>query len=81
MDRKRKAASTISKTVVIKRRRYSFRPIDKNGAIAAGQDCACMNDRMAIEYGWNMVAMAQFPAVQVWRRDALVGILERRLSE
>ena len=81
MDRKRKAAPTISKTVVIKRRRYNFRPIDKNGAMAVGQDRACMNDSMAIDHGWNMVAMAQFPAVQVWHRNALVGILERRISE
>ena len=81
MDRKRKAAPTISRTVVTRRRRYSFRPIDKNGAMAVGQDCACMNDRVAIDYGWNMVAMAQFPVVQVWHRDALVGILERRTSE
>jgi hypothetical protein len=81
MDRKRKVASTILKTVATKRRRNNFRPIDKNGEMALGQDCACMNDRTAIDHGWNMVAMAQFPVVQVWHRDALVGILERRNSE
>jgi hypothetical protein len=81
MDGKRKAASTISRTVAIKRRRYSFRAIDKSGGMAVGVDCACINDRMAIDHAWNMVAMARFPAVQVWHRDALVGVLERRISE
>jgi hypothetical protein len=80
MDRKRKGAHDF-KDRAIKRRRYSFRPIDKNGAMAVGQDCACINDRMAIDHAWNMVAVARFPAVQVWHRGALVGVLERQISE
>ena len=76
MTRTPEAAPARSKAAAHGPRLYQFRPIDKNGA-RASQFRAFLSDGMAIDHGWDMVARAQVPAVQVWRRDGLVGILER----
>jgi hypothetical protein len=76
MTRTLEAAPARSKAATHRPRLYQFRLIDRNGA-KASQFRAFQSDGMAIDYGWDMVAGAQFPAVQVWRRDGLVGILER----
>jgi len=77
MVAKLESAPTKRKTGARAPRIYHFRPVGPNGAGAMSQRRAFASDGMAIDFGWNMVAAAQCPAVQVWRRDGLVGILER----
>jgi hypothetical protein len=56
---------------------YSCRMGQCRGAIDRGEDLECESDRMAIDRGWNLVAIDQHPIVETWFRDALVGILEK----
>jgi hypothetical protein len=72
------AASTYKprKAAAEKPRFYRFYFLDENGRIIAGEDIECESNESAMDYGWDMLAFGDYPRIEVWVRDARIGIVQ-----
>ena len=55
---------------------YRFYFLDKNGHIIAGEDIECEGNEKAIDCGWDMLAFGDYPKIEVWVRDARIGLVQ-----
>jgi hypothetical protein len=66
---------TSLKTASKKPRFYSFYSLDEHGHIIAGEDMECENDATAMDRGWDLLAFGECPTIEVWVRNARVGLV------
>jgi hypothetical protein len=64
------------KAAVLKPRFYRFYIIDDHGRIISGEDLECASDEKAIDCGWDMLSFGDYPRIEVWVRDARIGIVQ-----
>jgi hypothetical protein len=60
-----------------KPRFYSFYSLDKDNRIAVGEDRECESDAMAIAYGYEILALVDYQKIEVWLRNARVGLVQK----
>ena len=60
-----------------KPRLYSFYSLDKDNRIVVGEDREYESDAMAIAYGHEMLAFEDYQKIEVWLRDARVGLMHK----
>jgi hypothetical protein len=70
------SAHKLRKVAVQKRRFYRFYFLDKNGRIIAGEDLECESNEKAIDCGWDMLAVGDYPRIEVWVRDTRIGLIQ-----
>ena len=64
------------KVAVQRPRYYRFYFLDKNGHIIAGEDIECESNEKAIDCGWDMLAVGDYPRIEVWVRDTRIGLVQ-----
>jgi hypothetical protein len=64
------------KVAVQRPRYYRFYFLDKNGHIIAGEDIECESNEKAIDCGWDMLAVGDYPRIEVWVRDTRIGLIQ-----
>jgi hypothetical protein len=55
---------------------YRFYFLNENGRIITGEDIECESDVKAVDCGWDMLAFGDYPRIEVWVRDACIGIVQ-----